>query len=206
MGVSNLAARRGAKASRRKAIVAQKRKAEALEGTAGGQALRAAGLPIRCCMLTKNLFQGGMGTLVLARGSTFGQVVIGAFLLDTFCRGVKDILVRTIDGEQLEYYLDRLNEASPLMPVDPSYARKLLQDLVRWSSSLGFQPPRDFTTVERLFGTVDPQTCETAFTFGQGDKPFYMSGPSEPPSLARRHVERMSEQLGEDGFHYFVPL
>lgn len=63
MGTSNLAARRAAKANRRKTIVAHKRRAEAFEGTLAGQVVSAAGLPIRHCLLTENVFGTGIGTL-----------------------------------------------------------------------------------------------------------------------------------------------
>jgi hypothetical protein len=206
MGTSNLAARRGAKANRRKAIVAQKRKAGALGETLAGRVTRATAAPIRHCLLTESLFETGIGTLVLARGSVAGQLAVGAFLLDAFCLGVKDVMFRPMEGSQLAAYLDRLSAVTPQVPVDPSYARKLLRDLVLWSGSLGFQPHPDFTTVERLFGDVDPEACETAFEFGQDGKPLYVPGPSEPPLLVRRRMDQLSRQLGPDGFHYIVPV
>jgi hypothetical protein len=206
MGTSNLAARRGAKANRRKAIVAQKRKAGVGGQTLAGQVAGATTAPIRHCLLTESLFETGMGTLILARGSAVGQCAVGAFLLDAFCLGVKDVMFRTLEGGQLATYLGRLSAATPLVPVDPSYARKLLRDLVLWSGSLGFQPHADFTTVERMFGDVDPQACEAAFEFGQDGKPLYVPGPSEPPLLVRRRMDQLSRQLGPDGFHYIVPV
>ena len=162
--------------------------------------------PIRHCLLTESLFETGIGTLTLARGSAFGQVAVGAFLLDAFCLGVKDAMFRIMEGKQLAAYLDMLNTATPMIAVDPSYARKLLRDLVLWSGSLGFQPHQDFATVEPLFGDVDPQACETAFEFGQGGKPLYMPGPSEPPLLVRRRMDQLSRQLGPGGFDYIVPV
>jgi hypothetical protein len=204
MGASNLAARRAAKANRRKAIVAQKRKAEAVESTPAGQAIHAAALPIRHCLMTETLFETGIGTLILARGSTVGRLAIAGFLLDSYCRGVKDVMFRTMDVGELAPYLDMLRETTPLVSVDPSYARKLLRDLTRWSASLGFPPPRNFAAVERLFGTVDPQACDVAFELGMGGKPLYVSGPGESVSVAHQHVERLQEQLGPDNFHYVV--
>lgn len=206
MGSSNIAARRGAKASRRKAIVAQKRKAEAFGDTLAGRVARAATAPILYCLLAESLFESGIGTLALARGSLIGQPAFAVFLLDTYCQGVKDVASRTLEGQQLMSYLDRMSDATPMLPVDPAYARKLLRDLVRWSGALGFQPHPDFAAVEGLFGKVDPQTCETTFAFGRDGKPLYMPGPSEPPLLVRRRIEHLSRQLGPDGFHYIVPM
>jgi hypothetical protein len=206
MGVSNIAARRGAKAQRRKAVVAEKRKAEALEGSQGGQIARALGLPIRCCLLSENQFEIGMGTLILARGAAVGPVAVAAFMLDTFCLGVKDVMFRTMEGEQLKGHLELINQATPLVPVDPGYARKMLRDLVQWSASLGFDPPRDFRALEGLFGDVNLQTCDTNFVFGQNGKPFYIPGPFESPSLVRRRMGQLQAHLGTDGFDYMIAL
>ena len=201
-----MAARRAAKANRRKAIVAQKRKAEAVNGTLAGQVARAVALPIRQCLCTKNMFEVGMGSLILARGSTVGPVVVGAFLLDSFALGVKDVMLQTMEGAELTAYLDMVSDATPVVPVDPSYARKLLHDLVQWSCALGFRPHRDFAAVERLFGTVDPHACQTEFEFGQDGKPLYVSGPMEISSVTRRLVEQLSETLEPDDFDYTIEM
>ena len=206
VGASNLAARRAAKANRRKAIVAQKRKAEAMAATPAGQVASAAALPIRHCLLSENLFEVGIGTLTLARGSAVGPVVVAAFMLDTFCRGVKDVMIREMGGEQLEAYVDLLDDVTPMVPVDPAYARKLLRDLTQWAGSLGFRPPREFAVVERLFGDADPMSCDTTFAFGVGGKPLYVSGPTDSSSVIDRDAGRLLEQLGPDGVDYLLAV
>ena len=204
MAASNLAARRGAKANRRKAIVAQKRKLDFAAASPAGQALQAAALPIRACLLSEELFDTGMGTLILARGATVGPIFFEAYLLDTFCRGVKDVMFRTMDQDQLDFCIDRLEAASPMTAVDPSYARKLVRDLVRWSRSIGFPPPRDFAALERLFGDVDADACTTEFGFGQDGKPFYISGLNETTNDGLRAVKHLQTELGAGNFEYLV--
>jgi hypothetical protein len=205
MGASNLAARRAAKANRRKAIVFEKRKNELAMASPAGQAAQAAAMPIRACLLSEDLFETGMGTLVLARGAGAGPVFFEAYLLDTFCRGVKDVMARTLDsGQQLDACIDQLNASTPLVAVDPSYARKLLRDLVQWSGSIGFPPPRSFAALEQLFGDVDADACNTEFEFGQAGKPLYVSGPGEPLGKSRRVVDLLSARLGSNGFNYIV--
>lgn len=204
MGASNLAAKRAAKANRRKAIVAQKRKAEVVLASPAGRIALATQLPIQRCVLTHNLHEIGMGSLVLARGIAAGPLYMSAFLLDSFSRGVKDATFQVMGQRELDRYLGLLEESVPLVPLDPSHARKLLHDLVRWSATLGFRPAPEYALAERLFGSVDPSLCQTEFTFGQDGKPFYISEPNESLSAARVAVELLSDQVGTDDFDYLV--
>ena len=66
----NMALKRARKAAKRKLVVSQKRKTEELEGSLSARVLRAAQAPIQHCLLTESLFDGGMGTLIVARGAT----------------------------------------------------------------------------------------------------------------------------------------
>jgi hypothetical protein len=65
-----MALKRGRKAQRRKQVVTQNRRAEAIEASLPARVLRAAQAPIQHCLVTESLFETGMGTLILARGAT----------------------------------------------------------------------------------------------------------------------------------------
>jgi hypothetical protein len=202
----NLAAKRAAKANRRKAILAQRRRQERATGSFSSLLPQAAALPIRQCLLADSVFKDGMGTLILARGGTMGPMNVAVFLLDAYCLGVKDLILRTVDYHQLPQLIDRLAGSGPLRAVDPAYARKLLHDLVRWAATFGFQPPREFVAAERLFGSIDPQSCSATFEFGKDGKPFYVSGPTESPATVRRRMNQLLARLGPDGFRYMVAV
>jgi hypothetical protein len=134
---TNIAQKRARKAQRRKQVVAQKRRAEALEASLPARVLRAAHAPIQHCFLSESVFELGMGTLVLVRGATPHHVALSAFLIDVFCLGIKNVMFESVERDVFEMYVDATEVASPLVSVDPSYARKLLRDLAAWSQSIG---------------------------------------------------------------------
>jgi hypothetical protein len=190
---TNMALKRAAKASRRKAVLAEKRKSELLAATLPEQVRRAAGTPIQHCLLSEGLFEVGTGSLVLARGAASECFKAGVFLLDTFCVGIKDVIFAPMTREQLEDFSEVMTATAPLQPVEPSYARKLLRDLAIWAQAIGFAPAREFAAVERLFGDVSAEACDVAFQFGYKGKPLYISDLSESiadesdaPALRRR--------------------
>jgi hypothetical protein len=123
---TNIALKRARKAQRRKQVVAQKRRAEVLEASLPARVLRAAQAPIQHCLLTESVFDIGMGTLILARGATRHHLALSSFLIDVFCLGIKDVMFESVDNEVFEMYMEATDAGSPMISVDPSYARKLL--------------------------------------------------------------------------------
>ena len=196
---SNIAARRAAKANHRKAVLADRRKIELQANSLAGQVSLAASTPIRHCLISDGWMDSGMATLTLTRGVTGAYLSVGSFLLDTFCLGIKDVMFRSIDGEEFATLLETMEGAAPLSPIDPAYGRKLLRDLAAWSNSIGFPPHRNFATVERLFGAVSADACSTEFRFGRDGRPVYMPGPSESLGQIRRRLERFEQRSGDAG-------
>jgi len=199
---TNMALKRARKAQRRKQVVAQKRRAEASEVSLPARVLRAAHAPIQHCFLTESVFDIGMGTLVLARGATPHQIALSSFLIDVFCLGIKDVMFESVEREVFEMYMEATDAGSPMISVDPSYARKLLRDLAAWSQSIGFAPHRDFAAVERIFGDMSIDASDTVFRFGRDGKPVYIPGPNDTAPLIQRRIAQLRKYLGDDGFGF----
>jgi hypothetical protein len=196
---TNMALKRARKAQRRKQVVAEKRKLEVFSSSLEGMVRRAAGMPIQHCLLTEAIFKNGLGLLVVARGLTPEHVGMATFLIDMFCLGVKDVTFKWIGAEEFAFHVEKLGAASPLVPVDPSYGRKLLRDAVAWSQSKGFPPHRAFAVVAPILADVNTDTCDEIFRFGRDGKPFYMPGPKEYVSVMRRRLEQaVAARLLED--------
>ena len=189
----NIAVRRAAKAQRRKTIVAQKRKSDIETGSTAGQIRLAVATPIQHCLLSSGLFGTGMGSLVLARGATPYNVTTAVFLLDTLALGIKDVFIRPLGDREFAGYVDRMSILTPMVPVEPSYARKLLHDLEAWARTIGVAPHRDYAGIERLFGTTDPAACDAAFEFDLEGKPVFVGDLSdmrlEPPDTDEFTIE-----------------
>ena len=194
--------RRHAKAVRRKNVLAERRR---LEMTGGGGSLakqvrRARNAPLHACLAQNEMFETGLGTVILARRTGAHSFAVASFLVDVYCLGVKDAFFRELEEEDLEALVEGAGMAAPLEAVDPSYARKLLRDAVAYARSLGLEPPADYASAEALFGDVAADACTVEFTFGYQGKPLYVPGPTESPTLVRRRLDRLSRKLGPDGF------
>ncbi len=181
----NMALKRATKANRRKAAVAEKRKAEIAGSSLPAQVARATQLPIQHCLLAGDLQGSGMATLILARGATSHHVTLSGFLIDAWCLGVKDTFFQTASARSFEDLMAKLETTGTVEDVDPAYARKLLRDITAWAASNGVAPHRDFAVLEKLFGDVDADACDATLQFGHDGKPVYISGPNDSPAQAR---------------------
>jgi hypothetical protein len=75
---------------------------------------------------------------------------------------------------------------------------------VRYAADLGFTAHPDYRNAQGIFGDVDAQACPTRFTYGMDGKPFYIRGPNESPTQAKKIVARLRAQCGEGNFHYLI--
>jgi hypothetical protein len=203
---ANIAQRRAKKTARRKAVLQDRRRSEMAgnrlpEGNRG-----VSRAPIQRCLVQQHLFENGMGVLVLARGLTPTRVTMATFLLDVYCLGIKNIIVRALEASELAYFITTMEETSPFVAMDPCDARKLLRDLALWAQSMGIAPHRDFAAAERLFGDVRLEASAATFQFGHDGKPLYVAGAYDSPVQIRRRLNDLRTRLGDDGFHYIVPV
>jgi hypothetical protein len=199
---------RAAKAARRKKLLTQSRKAAVAESqiSLATRICRMAGVPIHSCLISEALADIGTGYLVLARKAADGRTAMAVFLLDVYCIGVKDVILRVGEASEIERFIEALGAAQPMVTIEPSRARKLLRDLVAWSRSIGLAPHSDCAAAEPLFGDVSADSSDDSFPFGKDGKPFLISGPSDTPARIRKRIEALRRAVGDGGFDYMLEV
>jgi hypothetical protein len=192
-----------AKALRRKKKLAERRKVGSSVAPRGrsAEARRYATLPVHACYVQAGLFQSGTGMVILVRG-TGHSLMLASFLIDAFCLGVKDAMLRPIDKAELESLVEIFGAEAALEPADPAYARKLVRDAVAYARSIGLEPHADFAAAELLFGDISADDSAAEFEFGVDGKPVYIPGPGDTPRQIRQRLERLRRVLGDDGFGF----
>ena len=201
---SNVAQRRAMKAARCKQILRARHSGEPV--SLADKIRRLAARPLHGCLLQPEMFDSGIGTVLLARRAESGEIAMATFLVDLFSIGIKDVFFRLVEPSEFDFYVTTMSLAAPYRPVAPSYARKLLRDAAAYAASLGLRPHRGFAAIELLFGDARAEDCTEQFSFGRDGKPFYVAGPTESTAQIARRLGRLAERLGMDGFDFVVPL
>jgi hypothetical protein len=197
------------KAEKRKAKEKAKRKelAHRKSESLGQRLTRASRAPVLHCLMSENLFDAGMGSVLFSRELASGQVAYAAFLIDSDCLGVKDVFSGfRPKSEYFEKVYEPLAEQFVLVALPPFAARKLVEGAVEYSRSLGLSPHAEYHHARHIFGDIDPAANDRQFEFGKDGKPFFVSGPRDTPGRIASVIGILNVRLGTGGFDYLVTV
>lgn len=162
----------------------------------------AAKAPLLHCVRGARMFEDGMGTLIVSRKLSDGQVAFGIFMLDTFCLGVKSAYAEIVP---LSLYEEKVYDATKqregLVALSLPDAYKLVEDSAAYAKQFGFEPNKDYAKAKLIFGDVDVSLATQEFTFGRGGKPLYVSGPYDGIGRSQWILDQLTAHCGTDGFY-----
>ena len=175
-----------------------------------GMALRlasAARYPVLHCCMVSELWEKGIGNVLISRQLPRGEVAFVAFLVDVYCLGVKDVILQVAPrASYQEKMYDRLADRYELTSLKPECARKLVEGAVQYALDLGLSPHPDYRVAKAIFGDVSPEACRESYTYGKDGKPFFFAGPYDDHARCTYILRSLHEHCGPDGYHYVLPL
>lgn len=155
--------------------------------------------------MSANLFELGMGYLVVARFKGNGDTEVGTFLIDSYCLGVKDgFFTRVGEGEYRRRLLDRMVPEDNRLELDPAVARHFVESAVAYAQSLGFAPHPDYKKACRVLGGIGPVAPSVPWIFGHEGKPHYVQGPHDSYERAMRIMTQLRIHCGEGNFDFTI--
>ncbi len=158
-------------------------------------------------MITEDIFDHGIGHVVLGRTKSPTTVATADFLVDVHCLGVKNGFYAELTQEKfMEIIRGMAGMESPFVDIDPACARKIVAGAVEYAKQLGFAPHDDYPAAEALFGDIDADSCSTEYEFGKDGKPLFFAGPYDTPAKIRKVMRTLTDRVGEGNFDYMVQV
>jgi hypothetical protein len=129
--------------------------------------------------------------------------MVGAFLVDTFCLGVKNAFCneglgrRKIEDQLLPGYYQKEEPTR----VGINYVNEIIYGAIEYARSLGFEPHSDFELSRHVLGAEDFSRTRNLKFGGPEGKPLYVAGPDDDAPMI---LQRLRQRLGKDGFHFIT--
>ncbi|MDP5170052.1 MAG: hypothetical protein NWR72_07390 [Bacteroidia bacterium] len=161
-------------------------------------------LPISHCYCTEGWEESGIAQVLVCRKKQNGTFLIGIFLIDTFCLGIKSADVKNNeDWEQVAFLVNMMqqNGGRKMAEVPYEYAHNLIYGAEAFARDIGFMPDNDFALAQYVLEADTEDIPFIAFEFGKDGEPFYMQGPYDSvPKIMRVLAAYNKRQSKEDWF------
>jgi len=160
-------------------------------------------LPVLECRVIPGWKESGIAHIMISRQKPNGEILIGHFMVDIFCLGLKDTTYYMVpDKYEYEDYLDMLNSQNDFDIINQSLAFNLIYGAIEYAEDLGFEPHKDFAITEYILVDVDDVEY-IDIEFGKDGKPFYMSGPYDN---VEKIINTLKKSVGDGNFEFVAHL
>jgi hypothetical protein len=141
-----------------------------------------------------------MAQIILARMEK-NRYLVSSFLIDYFCLGVKNALLKKCDRAKYEMLMSVTAEGfgEVLQEISLAQAQAIIFGSIEYAASLGFKPHADFEEAKPILGPRLEQLQK--IEFGRSGKPFYIEGPRDNSA---KIIRTLRESVGEGNFDYMV--
>jgi len=167
---------------------------------------RAKNLPFYKCFSNLDWSDNGLAVVIITRQQGGEKLIVGLYLLDVFCLGLKNTHYRfrmsnfDFDNE----FLPMTYKGSNLEPseVSPNYAQNLIYGAIEYAENLGFAPHKEYRLTKYILDSIeslDPMD----FEFGKDGQPYFFAGPFDD---TKRIMAILTKNVGIENFNYTFPV
>ena len=128
------------------------------------------------CLINDDWQESGLAQIVLVRQMPNLKYLMGIYLVDIFCLGLKDSFLRVnFKQEDVVQFIHRV----PQQLIEISYedVRSVVLGAIEYASQWRFEPNQGWSQTRYL--VEFDRAYEKKFTFGKEGKPLYVQGPHD---------------------------
>ena len=153
-------------------------------------------LPIGKCYITPGWEREGLASIIVSRIRPSGNLVVGYYLVDTFCLGVKNAdHWENMTPYDFEDLLRKAKNELHVEETDYNFVHNLIYGAIEFAEEAGIMPPREFNKAQYILEEDDENIPLMEFEFGKNGKHFLIVTPDGREKL---YLKRLQERLGEN--------
>lgn len=160
-------------------------------------------LPFYESLINEDWKEGGMATIIISRKMPSGKLIVGLFMVDTFCLGLKNTTYKFgLDEYEYRQFIDEISERiGIIVECDVVQAHNIIYGAIDYAEDIGFKPHNEFKITEFILDSdlIDDGIDE--IEFGKDGKPYYFAGPYDN---VRQIMGILERTVGKDNFEFTV--
>jgi len=162
--------------------------------------------PFHECLMPHNLFEAGIGNILISKISPQGEIAVCSFIVDVHCLGIKQVLFKTISINEYENVFKpsivKSHGDYAFTKLKPACAKKLIEGAEQYAISLGMSNHKDYPALKAIFGEEKLGRCWSRYKYGKDKMPYYVKGPNESDADSKRIIRKLEESCGAGNFHF----
>ena len=160
--------------------------------------------PLFECLINTDWQDKGMAHIYLSRRQPNNKLILGVYLVDIFCLGLKNTFSNaSMSIEEYQKLKLSLFEETAISSYSPAKAYRIIIGAIEYAKKIGFKPQQDFDLSQYVLEGLKNNDYDLTLEFGKDGKPFYIAGPDDDFEAI---IETLRKNVGEDNFHFIAPL
>ena len=167
-------------------------------------------LPFGTCYSSYDTYNeessSGLDTVIVSRIMPSGKLIVGMYLVDLFCLGVKNTVFRfAMTNEEFNEFIEMVQEQErrDFFEIEPKMACNLVFGALDYAEQLGFRPEKDFAITKYILDEDLVDEDIDNIVFGQNGKPMFIQGPYDNAKFILAMLEK---KVGANNYNFLMML
>lgn len=146
----------------------------------------------------------GLIQILVCREQPSGKYVVGVYLVDMQCLGVKNALYHiNWEWEKIEELHEQIsmNADIPLASCEYVLVHNIIYGALDFAEEIGFYPHADFAIAQYILAEDDDNIELIELEFGRDGRPFFVAGPYDD---VRRIIRILNQKVGEGNYDFIA--
>jgi len=162
--------------------------------------------PFYECLMPHNLFESGIGNILITKVTPQGEIAVCSFIIDVYCLGIKQVLFKTLPLPEYEKVFKpsivKSHGDYAFTKLKPACAKKLVEGAEEYAKSIGMTNHKDYPALKAIFGEAKLGRCWSRYKYGKDKMPLYIKGPNESDADSKRILRKLEEACGPGNFQF----
>lgn len=159
--------------------------------------------PVHKCFINAEWKRSGLANVFVSRQKPNGQLIVGVYIVDIFCIGIKDTFYRIdISEQEYEQLLDaysKINIASKMIPISAELAFNIVYGAAEYAEDIDLNPHKDFKTTVSILDDIE-EVDYLEIDFGREGKPTYILRSGDKNS--KKYYKLLLKNPGQGNFNF----